>query len=146
MRPTFIQDIDRNIRQLLPITRGPVPKYQRNTSFNLGVAYLNANRLEEALRMFREANRVRPAHIPVIRNVGYVLYKKGEIKESIEVPKIAAALDSTDAETWCVLAHVHLSAGNLEDAHAAILKALAKDSVQFDYWIEYFNIGGVYHT
>ncbi len=103
---------------------------------NFGVAYMNQQLPEKALRKFEEASRTDgSASIPVVnQGLAYLYLRK--LPEAEDTLKKATALDPKSVRAWYALGVTHFSGGNEEAALADFRQALALDRKDAD--IHYF--------
>jgi tetratricopeptide (TPR) repeat protein len=91
---------------------------------NLGVALRREGRMEEAMRHFAEALRLRP-DLPGMRNsMGVALLDQGQTEEAIGHFTAALRLDPRDPRTYFYLGTALLRQGKIEDAVQQFSEAL----------------------
>jgi tetratricopeptide (TPR) repeat protein len=83
---------------------------------NLGVAYLNRNRLEEADRELQEAIRIHPGAAEAHEALAAVRGKEGRPEEALELYRAALRLDPGSSTTHRELASLLLSLGDSAQA------------------------------
>jgi Tfp pilus assembly protein PilF len=95
---------------------------------NMGVVLTHQGRLEEAMRHFREAVRIKPDFAEVRNNIGVVLVRQGRVGEAI--PHYRRALESKPdfVEVEYNLGTSLVRQGKLEEAAAHFLSALQTKS------------------
>ncbi len=110
----------------------------------LGAEFKRQKQYEKALQEYLKALKLRPNHAPTYLNLANLYVATERYGEAVAVAERIVQLDSTRANAWHVLARVHQRTGNLDAAHTAILKAIARDPAKFAYRAEHFNIGTEY--
>ena len=60
-------------------------------TYNLGVAYLRLDRLEQAVQMFQETVRLKPDYATAYLNMGYVFYQQGQVSQAIRASSMSPA-------------------------------------------------------
>ena len=110
---------------------------------NLGFAYYELERWDEAQSAFEEALRLNPRYSLSMYNLGLVFYRKGDMEEAIDRYKKAIALDSTFPESYYNLGLAYYQEGlhreaieayrtflelkpNYENGHLSLALAYAK--------------------
>ncbi|MBT4034727.1 MAG: hypothetical protein HOE61_08240 [Candidatus Marinimicrobia bacterium] len=90
----------------------------------------NNKNLEEAERFSRAAFKKGPEDSAVVDTLGWVLFRKGEYKESVKFLKRAAEISPSIGEIWGHLGIALVSTGNTNDAASAIEKSSSLGSPQ----------------
>lgn len=88
--------------------------------FQLGMALLAQERLEEALAAFRRASELKPDHGPAHFNQGFALLRLGRLAEAVTPFRDAIRCNPEYAETYFFLADVHLRLGDREAARRCL--------------------------
>ncbi|MGK7344508.1 MAG: tetratricopeptide repeat protein [Candidatus Nitrospinota bacterium M3_3B_026] len=93
----------------------------------LGVAYLNAGRLDEAIDMFLLAIRMKPGSTQPRMNLGLAYIKKGMIDSAIKTYRDLLAIDPDNVMARNNLAGLYVKKGYYGDAEREFRRALAVD-------------------
>ncbi|MGD2100034.1 MAG: tetratricopeptide repeat protein [Desulfobacterales bacterium] len=91
---------------------------------NLGVALAAANRIDEALKMYRIALQIRPNYALAHYNLGYTLAKNGRLDEGLFHFKKSLRLDPNHKEVYNDLAVALIMQGRLNEAIDHLQQAL----------------------
>jgi serine/threonine-protein kinase len=81
------------------------------------------NRIDEALREIREAERLEPLSAPIANDVGFVLYWGRRFEEALEQCRKAIALDPGFYRAYALLGRIYAAQGRQTESIAAGLKA-----------------------
>jgi len=92
--------------------------------YNLGNAFLNKEKPEEAIPEFREAIRINPNFAVAYRNLGLALYKKGNLDAAIYELEKALRINPGDADAHRNVGLVYLKKGFLDPAIRSYQAAL----------------------
>lgn len=93
----------------------------------LGVAYLNAGRLDEAIEMFLTAIRMKPEATQPRMNLGLAYVKKGMIDSAIRTYRDLVAIDPDNVMARNNLAGLYVKKGYYDAAEREFRRALAVD-------------------
>jgi Flp pilus assembly protein TadD len=96
----------------------------KEIQFNLGLAYAQAGRYQEAVQAF-EAALTLGADASTHSNLGVVYYKMGRLEDAVAQYQEALKLNPGDAEVRSNLAAAYVQLGRLDEAQAEYEKALA---------------------
>jgi len=94
---------------------------------NLGMAYVDENRLEEAIDQFQEVLKMEPNHTAARTNLGLALSRKGALSEAIEEYEKVLQLDPDSADAHCNLGGAFLQANRFPEAIEQYEMALKLD-------------------
>jgi Flp pilus assembly protein TadD len=108
---------------------------------NLGVAYLNQQKLEQALKQFEQAVAADKDNSTAQLNLGIALLNLARAPQSEEALQRAGKLDPKDAAVWFDLGLLHRNNGQAEQAIADFGKAA--ELAPSDTYAHYF-LGDVY--
>ena len=90
---------------------------------NLGVAFYDLGRNEDALKMYQLASEINPTSVAARKNIGLVLAKTGKPDEALFQYQEAVQLNPGDAEMQKFLAETLAARGNKEEALAHYTEA-----------------------
>ena len=91
---------------------------------NLGTAYLDSGRYDEAIGQFQDALRIKPEYALAENGLGNALVFSNRASEAIEHYQAAVRIDPTYAEAHNGLANVLLQSGRLDEAKSECETAL----------------------
>jgi len=94
---------------------------------DLGAAYYEADRLEEAAAAFRRAIEIDSTSVPALVNLGVTLIDLDRVEEAVPVLEHALAVRPEDPATLANLGIAHYAAGRTEAAVGFLLQAIALD-------------------
>ena len=100
----------------------------------LAAFYYRALRYEDCVAAWREALRLAPDNVAVIRNLGAGLHAMGQYEEAAASLQQALASDETDASTWANLATARYFQGQFQDAARAAEKSVEYKPNYYLYW------------
>ncbi len=109
-----------------------------NATINLGLAYLNLGKLEEAEHCFRK-NLLLTASSYF--NLGLSLHRQKKYEEGLQNFLRAIELVPDDAEFWDLVGNAYLEMKQLDKAQKALEKAIEIDST---YPLAYYDLGVVF--
>ena len=112
-------------------------KQQLMRANNLGVAYLNQQRLDQALKQFEQAVAIDKNNSTVQLNVGIAQLNLSHVPESEAALQRAAQLDPKNPAVWYNLGLLHRNNGQAEQALTEFSKAgsLAPDDADTHYFL-----------
>jgi tetratricopeptide (TPR) repeat protein len=110
------------------------------THYNLGYAFQEAGRIDDAVTEYRIAERLRPADADMHSNLGVVLAARGEHDEAIAQYEEAIRLDPDFAEARNNLGMALASAGQYDQAIMQLDRAIMLDPVSAE---AHYNRGTV---
>lgn len=103
--------------------------------YNLGSAYDQAGKNDEAAAAYQKAIELRPTEAGYFNNLGNVLARQGKIQEAGQAYQKAVELDPTKATSvWLNYGIVLYNANRLKDAVDPLRKATALDPKNADAW------------
>ena len=100
------------------------PQKER-THHNLGFAYYEIGRWEDARREFERALDLNPRYALSVYNLGLVFYRQGMMEKAIDCYHRALNLDGSSADTYFNLGLAYYQTGRYSEA-AEAFKALLK--------------------
>ena len=92
---------------------------------DLGIERARAGRLDEAVKEYREAVRLRPDSAPAQNNLGYALFQTRQLDEAVDHLKEAIRLQPDYVVAQISLGDALLELGRNDEAVAALTKAMA---------------------
>ena len=107
---------------------------------NLGYAYLQRGRRQEALQILEESKAKRPGTWQTHENLGRVFREMGRLDEALAAYQQAATLNPARFSLFCDQADILGTKGNFTGAIFAYQKALELESR----WEIYFNLAHIY--
>ncbi|GAB5518723.1 MAG: FG-GAP-like repeat-containing protein [Rhodothermales bacterium] len=96
----------------------------RTEALNIGLAYLEENRLTDAEAAFRQAIELVPSDAAGYANLGIVLLRRGEAEEAEAVLQQARDRSPADPAVRLTLAEVYQQQGDLEAARTEVAEGL----------------------
>ena len=103
--------------------------------YNLGVAYDNSGKADEAIAAFQKAIELKPTSAPYYNSLGNVLARAGKIPEAQQAYQKSAELDPANAAmAYQNLGIVLFQAGRAKDAVAPLRKASELDPKKAQVW------------
>lgn len=106
-------EIWRNDDTLWTATVKKIPNSDRAHQ-NLGLAYLNLNRFDEAKHELETAIRLNPSDSISHNNMGRVYYKKGLIKEAMQEFNISLSLNRNNPDSYNMRGIINIEQGDFE--------------------------------
>ena len=94
---------------------------------NLGISYMDADRLAEAAGAFKLALQLNPRHSQARYNLAFVQQQRGELNSAVESYRRAVNL-APSAQSWNNLGNCYFSLGDPEAALASFTRAQSIDS------------------
>ncbi len=94
--------------------------------FNVGMSYLQEQRLDEAAQWFRRAIEADPGFAPAAFNLGSLSEQQRDAAAAMEWFRVASALDGRDPRAPAHLARLHLASGRAQDALDAAEESLRR--------------------
>jgi superkiller protein 3 len=91
---------------------------------NLGVIYINQNRVDDAEQAFAKATEIMPNNAIALKNLGQARMRAGHYREAIAPLSSATQLDSTDAKALASLGESYLRVKNLSNARDCFEKSV----------------------
>ena len=98
--------------------------YRTDIYFRLGNVYVAQNRLDEAIRQYREAIRLKPDYAEAHNNLGAAFLNKGQTAEAIGQFKEALRLKPDDAQAHNNLGAALLNQGRTDEAISQFQEAI----------------------
>jgi len=120
------------------VKKSPSLVYSRN---NLGVAYMEADRLEEAVRQFQAALVIKPDHETAYNNLGLIYSRQGQLDKAEYAFRRAITIKPDYAKALNNLGVVYARQGRVDEAMQAFQSAL---SMKDDVVDAYNNLGILY--
>lgn len=108
---------------------------------NLGKAYKNLNKEEEAIKAFQDGRAKYPEDPNLITEELNIYLTKGKDKEAKEMLEMAIAKDPKNHQLHFASGVTFDRLGNKQDAEKAYLKAI---EIKSDYFDAYYNLGALY--
>ncbi len=84
--------------------------------YNLGLAYLQNNQMEEALAEFQKSLELRPTMVEALINMGGIYFRQGNLDQCIEANQRALEISPHSFQALCNLAFSFLHKGLWEQA------------------------------
>jgi tetratricopeptide (TPR) repeat protein len=110
---------------------------------NLGSAYNDLGRTDEAIEEYKIALRIKPDYAEAHNNLGNSYYEQGRIDEAIEEYKIALRIKPDHAVAHYNLGNAYANLGRTDEAIEEYKKALR---IRPDYAEAHNNLGNVYDS
>src|SRR4029077_5663813 len=104
-------------------SRKPSARQQLMRANNLGVAYLNQQKLDQALKQFEQAVAADKNNAAAQLNLGIALLNLARAPQAEEALQRAEQLDPKNAAVWYNLGLLHRNNGQAEQAAADFRKA-----------------------
>ena len=98
--------------------------------YNLGIAYQELDKRDQALAAYQRALELDPNNINVINNLGIILQESGNQSKAIQCFEQALLLNSESVKTYYNLARLYVAQGQLTAASQCYQKAI---NIQPDY-------------
>ena len=92
--------------------------------YNLGNAYLQANRTQDAVGEYQEAMRLRPDSMEVHNNLAFALLRAGQINDAIAQLEQVVRISPDSAEGHYNLGNACLQAGRVQDSIVHLERAV----------------------
>jgi len=117
------------------VAKSPSLVYPRN---NLGVAYIEAGRLDDAVREFETALAIKPGHATALNNLGVLRAQQGRLDAAMESFQAALRYDPSLVDAHNNAGLVHLAQG-----HFAVAEQFFRTAMQLDpgYAKAHYNLG-----
>jgi len=103
----------------------PFPESDPLVHYNLGNAYMQNGKYDEAIFEFERTLRLRPNHARAYNNLGKIFVMQGRLAEAITAFKQAVAIKPGNAKAYNNLGGAYLMQGDADSAIAAIKRSLA---------------------
>jgi tetratricopeptide (TPR) repeat protein len=110
---------------------------------NLGNAYFNYGRIDEAIKEYKEALRLNPDHAKAHNNLGAAYYKQGQTEEAVGEYKEALRLNPDYADVHYNIGIVYFNKGRTDEAIEEFKEALRLNP---DYVKAHNNLGAAYYN
>jgi tetratricopeptide (TPR) repeat protein len=110
--------------------------------FNLGVAYQEQGRFDDAIREYQTATNLNPNNVRAYNNMGVVYQKQGRLDDAIRKYQTAINLKQDYADAHYNLGLAYHKQGRLDDAVNAFQTAI---KIKPDYTGAHLNLGLVYY-
>jgi tetratricopeptide (TPR) repeat protein len=108
---------------------------------NLGSAYLNKHRLDEAVKTFITALKLKPGYAEAHYNLGTAYARQNHLNEAVNEFLIALTLDPDYAEAHYNLGTLYLNQNRLDEAVAEFITEL---KLKPDFAMAHNNLGNAY--
>ena len=112
---------------------------------NLGIMLYEQKKLDESLEAYRKVKELHPDDRRADQMMGKILIAQGQWDLAIETVGKLVQRDSLATDEWLLLAQAHRGKGDLDGAHMALAKYIKHHGNKQDGWLEYFELGKVYH-
>ncbi|MDP6037963.1 MAG: tetratricopeptide repeat protein [Candidatus Latescibacteria bacterium] len=112
---------------------------------NLAVMLYEQKKLDESLDAYRKVKELRPDDRKADQMMGKILMEQGQWDKAIEILGKLVQRDSLATDEWLLLAQAHRGRGDLDGAQMALAKYIKHHGNRQDGWLEYFELGKVYH-
>ena len=100
----------------------------------LAAFYYRDARYDKSVAAWKEALRIAPDNVSVIRNLGVGFHMKGQYAEAADYFQRALALDDTSAATWANLGTARYFQGRYGEAARAAEKSIQLERNRYLYW------------
>lgn len=110
--------------------------------YNLGVAYQEQGRFDDAIREYQTATNLNPNHAKAYSNMGAVYHQQGRLDDAIREYQTAINLKPDYADTHYNLGLAYYKQGRLDDAVNAFQATI---KIKPDYAGAHLNLGLAYH-
>ncbi len=107
------------------VTIFPFPESDPLVHYNLGNAYLQNGKQDQAIIEFNRTLRLQPRHARAYNNLGKIYVEQGRLDEAIAAFKHAVAINPGNAKAYNNLGSAYLMEGDVENAIGAIQRSLA---------------------
>ncbi|MFH1413331.1 MAG: tetratricopeptide repeat protein [Candidatus Omnitrophota bacterium] len=130
--------------------RESIPFYQRTLKYapdswrlhnNLGLAYQEANKSEDAIRSFRRAIEIKPDYAEGYHNLGYISMSLGRKEEAVDLFKKALDIEPDLPDAYSNLGAIYYTNNQKAEAISAYQKAL---EINPNFAKAYNNLGVIY--
>ena len=95
--------------------------------YALGVAYMDRERMQEALRVFEKANQLQPKNVKVLVNMGIAADAVGHPDEAQGYYSRALALTPADSMAACHMASSKYAQGKYDESMTMLREMIAKN-------------------
>jgi tetratricopeptide (TPR) repeat protein len=109
--------------------------------YNLGHAYDELSRYDDAIEAYRQAIRIDPEYAKAWNNLGITYSKSSRYDEAIEAYRQSLRIDPKDADAWYNLGHAYDDLKRYTDAIEAYRQALR---INPEYVTAWNNLGNAY--
>ena len=110
--------------------------------YELGVAYANLGRFNEAIDAYRKAISIDPEYARAWYNLGITYGELSRHNEAIDAYRKAISIDPEDADTWYNLGYDYRELGRHNEAIDAFRQAIRIDPEDAKAW---YNLGADYY-
>lgn len=110
---------------------------------NLGRAYAELDKHEEAIRHYKTALSLQPSNTYAHENLGLAYYKAGLIDKAVQEYQLIIKLNPDDSEAYNSLGNIYATQGRFSKAMPYFNIAIRLKPDNFD---AYVNLGAVYHS
>jgi len=117
------------------VSKSPSRVYPRN---NLGIAYTEAGRIDDAVRQFQTALAIDPEHASSYSNLGVLRARQGRLDEAMRAFRAALLYDPELVDAHNNTGLVHLAQGRYEAAEQSFRAAMRLDP---GYAKAHYNLG-----
>ena len=108
---------------------------------NLGQAFLDQGRDQEAIAQFTEALRIDPTHLEAHNNLGNIFVRQGKYQEAVDHFTEALRVDPSHPAVHHNLGNALVGQGRYQEAIAQFTEALR---INPDYAPTHYNLGSAY--
>ncbi len=113
--------------------------------YNLGLAYQQANQLDQAKNWYEEALKIQGDHPDVLCNLGYLAFLEGRFADAAarfqEAARLSAGVPADAAQHWCNVGGAREKLGQWGAAGRAYQEAVSLNPRSFN---AHFNLGTLY--
>jgi tetratricopeptide (TPR) repeat protein len=117
------------------VSKSPSRVYPRN---NLGIAYTEAGRIDDAVRQFQNALAIDPEHASAYSNLGVLRARQGRLDDAMQAFQAALQHDPELVDAHNNAGLVHLAQGRYEAAEQSFRTAMRLDP---GYAKAHYNLG-----
>jgi len=117
--------------------------YKARPNYILGVFYMKQGRLDDAIKAYQTAIKLKPDYVEAYNNMGWAYINRGRLDDAIKAYQTAIKLKPDYADAYFNLGVLYQNQGRLENA-IEVYQITIK--LKPDYTEAYFNLGGLYQN